>query len=84
MISASIIGFCQGLDTLMPYILTTVLMVITAFFHNLLSNARGVGFYINSDLNFSALPELLTTAADYEALWIEIYNSYSSNILCAL
>ena len=44
-----------------------------------LSNAGGVGFYIKNDLNFTVISELSTSTVDYEALWIEIHNSYSLN-----
>ena len=49
-----------------------------------LSNAGGVGFYIKNELNFTVISELSTSTADYEALWIEIYNSYSLNVLCGI
>ena len=49
-----------------------------------LSNAGGVGFYIKNDLNFTVISELSTSTADYEALWIEIHNTHSSNILCGI
>ena len=49
-----------------------------------LSNAGGVGFYIKNELNFTIISELSTSTADYEALWIEIYNSYSLNVLCGI
>ena len=46
-----------------------------------LSNAGGVGFYIKNDLNFTVISELSTSTDDYEALRIEIHNSYSLNVL---
>ena len=49
-----------------------------------LSNAGGVGFYIKNDLNFTVISELSTSTADYEALWIEIHNTHSLNILCGI
>ena len=44
-----------------------------------LSNAGGVAFYINNNLNFNIRPEFTTTAGDFEALWIEVHNSSHSN-----
>ena len=49
-----------------------------------LSNAGGVAFYINNNLNFNIRPEFTTTADDFEALWIEVHNNCHSNLLCGI
>ena len=49
-----------------------------------LSNAGGVAFYINNNLNFSIRPEFTTTTDDFEALWIEVHNNCHSNLLCGI
>jgi len=41
-------------------------------------------FFIKNDLNFTVMSELSTSTADYEALWIEIHNTHSLNILCGI
>ena len=48
-----------------------------------LSNARGVAFYINNNLNFNIRPEF-TTTDDFEALLIEVHNNSHSNLLCGI
>ena len=49
-----------------------------------LSNAGGVAFYINNNLNFNIRPKFTTTADDFEALWIEVHNNSHSNLLCGI
>ena len=49
-----------------------------------LSNAGGVGFYINNNLTFTVLSELSTTNVDFEALWIEINCDGQSNLICGV
>ena len=49
-----------------------------------LSNAGGVAFYINNNLNFNIRPEFTTTADDFEAIWIEVHNNSHSNLLCGI
>ena len=46
-----------------------------------LSNAGGVAFYINNNLNFNIRAEFTTSADDFEALWIEVRNNSHSNLL---
>ena len=46
-----------------------------------LSNAGGVAFYINNNLNFSTRPEFTTTTDGFEALCIEVHNNCHSNLL---
>ena len=49
-----------------------------------LSNAGGVAFYINNNLNYNIRPEFTTTADDFEALWIEVHNNCHSYLLCGI
>lgn len=49
-----------------------------------LSNAGGVGFYINNNLTFTVLSELSTTNVDFEALWIEINCDGQFNLICGV
>ena len=50
-----------------------------------LSNAGGVAFYINNNLNFSTRPEFTTTTDDFEALWSdEVHHNFHSNLVCGI
>lgn len=49
-----------------------------------LSNAGGVGLYINNNLIFTVLSELsVISNVDFEALWIEI-NIVTVNLICGV
>ena len=49
-----------------------------------LSDFGGVGFYVKDNLDYHKVKELSETTVDYEALWIDIQNTYSPNILCGI
>ena len=49
-----------------------------------LSNAGGVGFYIQDKYTFSIRTDLLKTESGFEVLWIEIENNAHSNLLCGV
>ena len=49
-----------------------------------LSNAEGVGFYIQDEYIFSIRTDLSKTESGFEVLWIEIENNAHSNILCGV
>ena len=65
-----------------PSILNTDLCGYQFLSQPSLSNAGGVAFYINNNLNLNIRPEFTTTADDFEALWIEVHNNSHSNLLC--
>ena len=49
-----------------------------------LSNAGGVGFYMNNDLVFSKGEDLSCSENEHESLWIEIQNKNQHNIICGV
>ena len=55
---------------------------IIAISQQSLSNAGGVGFYIQDKYIFSIRTDLSKTEPGFEVLWIEIENNAHSNILC--
>ena len=49
-----------------------------------LSNAGGVGLYINENLSFHLRSDISQSTADYETLWIEVQSEIHENILCGV
>lgn len=49
-----------------------------------LSNAGGVGFYVNDSLNFILRNDLSTISPDFQSLWIEIPTHLHNNIICGV
>ena len=49
-----------------------------------LSNAGGVGFYVNNDIVFSKREDLSCSENEHESLWIEIQNNHQHNIICGV
>ena len=49
-----------------------------------ISNAGGVGFFIQNTLNFIKRDEVSTTTDCFEALWIELISKSKKNVLCAV
>ena len=49
-----------------------------------LSNAGGVGFYVNNVLVYSKRDDLSCSENEHESLWIEIQNKNQHNIICGV
>ena len=49
-----------------------------------MSNAGGVGFYINNNLSFTIRDELCTTQPEFESIWVEFEVPHQHNIFCGL
>jgi hypothetical protein len=49
-----------------------------------MSNAGGVGFFIQNKLKFIKRDEVSITTNDFEALWIELIDKSKRNVICAV
>lgn len=49
-----------------------------------LSNAGGVGLYINENLSFLLRSELSQSTSEYESIWIEVQSNLHENMLCGV
>ena len=49
-----------------------------------ITNAGGVGFYLNQNITFSERDQFSTSKQDYEGLWVEVENKHQRNIVCGI
>ena len=49
-----------------------------------MSNAGGVGLYINENLSFFLRSELSQSTSEYESIWIEVQSNLHENMLCGV
>ena len=49
-----------------------------------ITNAGGVGFYLNQNITFSKRDQFSTSKQDYEGLWVEVENKHQRNIVCGI
>ena len=49
-----------------------------------LSNAGGIGFFVNDSLCYNVRHDLSETVVGYETLWIKIQSNLNHNIICGV